>query len=83
MGELRSAWTAEEADKHRDGSDESLPEASTVGRDAKAGETGGANHYPGEEGHEEAAADESYGGEALRVPPDPPLRPDAAAGDQV
>lgn len=83
MGELRSTWTSEEVGERASESDESLPEASRVHRHPAEGTAGGADHMAGDEPYEEPTARGADAGEAHRVPPDPPLRPDATEQDDA
>ena len=75
MSELRSAWTSEEVEEGAGTSNESLPEATTTHRFPTEGTAAGADHRAGDEMYEEPAA--ASAGDSHRVPPDPPLHPDA------
>lgn len=82
MDELRSVWSAEEVAEQAGESDEGLPEATPVHRQREVA-AAGADHLAGDEPYDEPDALGPEPSQAHRVPPDPPLRPDAAAPGEV
>jgi len=80
---LRTAWTSADVAEQTSESHEGLPEATLVHRHPADATAAGADHMAGDESYDPSDAREADGDETLRVPPDPPRRPDATAKDEV